>query len=145
LENAYRVQFGDQSFHCSGYLQNGYLHATIDGHKTRTPLAGNKQAMTLLTSEQTIECGLVQADLGLNEQQLSDADYQAPINGTIVTLLVSTDEQVKANQPLIVIEAMKMEHSIKAHADGKVSAFFCEPGELVDSGALLLEFESDSI
>jgi len=48
---------------------------------------------------------------------------------------------VAKGETLMVMEAMKMEHSIVAPSDGKVSEFFYQPGELVDGGAELLAFE----
>jgi 3-methylcrotonyl-CoA carboxylase alpha subunit len=62
------------------------------------------------------------------------------MNGTIVAHLVKPGEQVKKGEPILVMEAMKMEHSITAPSDGVVDSFYFEPGELVDGGALLLEF-----
>jgi 3-methylcrotonyl-CoA carboxylase alpha subunit len=50
---------------------------------------------------------------------------------------------VEADTPLLVMEAMKMEHTIRAPAAGKVEAFFYQPGDLVDGGAELLDFTAD--
>ena len=63
------------------------------------------------------------------------------MNGTVVTLLVDIGATVAKGETLLVMEAMKMEHSIAAPSDGKVSEFFYQPGELVDGGAELLAFE----
>ena len=45
--------------------------------------------------------------------------------------------------PLLVMEAMKMEHTIRAPADGTVTEFFYQAGDLVDGGAELLAFTAD--
>jgi len=42
----------------------------------------------------------------------------------------------------LVMEAMKMEHTIRAPADGKVVEFYFQPGDLVDGGSELLSFEN---
>ena len=65
------------------------------------------------------------------------------MNGTIVSLLVQVDEKVEAGASLLVMEAMKMEHTIKAPGAGYVSAFHFNPGDLVEGGASLLDFEPE--
>ncbi|MFZ5697935.1 MAG: acetyl/propionyl/methylcrotonyl-CoA carboxylase subunit alpha [Pseudomonadota bacterium] len=68
-------------------------------------------------------------------------DCKAPMHGRIVALLVAAGAQVKRNQPLVIMEAMKMEHPICAPADGTVRKFLCAEGALVDEGVVLLDFE----
>jgi 3-methylcrotonyl-CoA carboxylase alpha subunit len=63
------------------------------------------------------------------------------MNGTVVTLLVEVGATVAKGETLMVMEAMKMEHTVTAPGDGKVSEFFYQPGELVDGGAELLAFD----
>jgi biotin carboxyl carrier protein len=46
---------------------------------------------------------------------------------------------VHEHQPLVVLEAMKIEHTIAAQRDGVVRAIHCRAGDHVDSGALLVE------
>ena len=47
---------------------------------------------------------------------------------------------VEANTPLLVMEAMKMEHTIRAPVAGTVNSFYYQSGDLVDGGAELLDF-----
>ena len=63
----------------------------------------------------------------------------APMNGSIVRVLVSVGEQVQVGTPLVVLEAMKMEHSIRANAAGTVAALHCAEGEMVKEGMVLVE------
>jgi 3-methylcrotonyl-CoA carboxylase alpha subunit len=65
----------------------------------------------------------------------------APMNGTIVRVLVDAGQAVEAGTPLLVLEAMKMEHSIRADKDGVVAAVNCNEGEMVSEGAVLIELE----
>ena len=67
------------------------------------------------------------------------------MNGTVVAILVEPGEQVKLGQTLMVMEAMKMEHSLKAPAAGSVSEFYFKTGELVDGGAELLTFKAAQV
>lgn len=65
----------------------------------------------------------------------------APMNGSIVRVLVEAGQKVEAGTALVVLEAMKMEHSIRAPHDGVVKALYCNEGELVNEGTALVELE----
>ena len=66
------------------------------------------------------------------------------MNGTVVELTAIEGGIVKKGDTLLIMEAMKMEHTIRAPADGKVTQFYYKPGDLVDGGAELLDFAVDS-
>ncbi len=61
----------------------------------------------------------------------------APMPGKIVRVLVQTGETVRARQPVVVIEAMKMENELRALGDGTVSEIHVRDGQSVEAGALL--------
>ena len=65
----------------------------------------------------------------------------APMNGSIVRVLVAPGQAVEAGTALVVLEAMKMEHSIRAAQAGTVKALLCEEGDMVAEGAVLVELE----
>lgn len=62
----------------------------------------------------------------------------APMPGTILRLLVKPGDQVAANQPLLILEAMKMENEIVADHDGTVEELFVTHGATVNAGDPLL-------
>ena len=66
----------------------------------------------------------------------------APMNGSIVRVLVEVGQTVEAGTQLVVLEAMKMEHSIRAPHAGVVKALFCQEGEMVAEGSALVELET---
>jgi 3-methylcrotonyl-CoA carboxylase alpha subunit len=68
----------------------------------------------------------------------------APMNGSIVRVLVEAGQQVEAGTALVVLEAMKMEHSIRAPHAGTVKALYCREGEMVSEGTVLVELEEAS-
>jgi biotin carboxyl carrier protein len=65
----------------------------------------------------------------------------SPMPGKVVKLLVGLGEEVKADQGVIVVEAMKMENELKSALTGKVKEIFVKEGEVVESGAKLLLVE----
>ena len=68
----------------------------------------------------------------------------APMNGSIVRVLVEPGQVVEAGTQLVVLEAMKMEHSIRAPHAGTVSALFCQEGEMVSEGSVLVALEESA-
>ena len=65
----------------------------------------------------------------------------APMPGKVLEVLVAQGDVVEAGTPLMVLEAMKMEHRIVAAADGTVVAVHYEAGDQVAQGAVLLDLE----
>ena len=68
-------------------------------------------------------------------------EVHAPMPAMVVKLEVSVGEEVRAGQPLIVLEAMKMENEILASGAGRVKAIYASVGKPVEKGELLLLFE----
>ena len=62
----------------------------------------------------------------------------SPMPGKIVRVLVKSGEAVRARQPLVVVEAMKMENELRALRDGTVVEIYAREGTSVDAGALLV-------
>ena len=66
----------------------------------------------------------------------------APMPGKVVSFAVKAGDKVKAGQPLAVMEAMKMEHTIAAPHDGTVAELLYAPGDQVTEGAELLKLQA---
>jgi 3-methylcrotonyl-CoA carboxylase alpha subunit len=69
------------------------------------------------------------------------ASLQAPMPGTLVKVLVSEGEAVREGQPLLILEAMKMEHTVKAPYGGTVRRLPFSEGSTVTGGASLIDLE----
>ena len=68
----------------------------------------------------------------------------APMPGKIVQLMVEAGVSVEKGAPLLIMEAMKMEHTISAPANGKVEALNYAVGDQVAEGAQLLSFAPEA-
>ena len=64
----------------------------------------------------------------------------APMTGLVRSLPVEAGANVAKGDILVVLEAMKMEHSLRAASDGTVEAVHCAVGDTVSDGTLLVEF-----
>ncbi|MEI6858359.1 MAG: acetyl/propionyl/methylcrotonyl-CoA carboxylase subunit alpha [Shewanella sp.] len=156
-QSVYQVKIGDKTYVLEGEIVDEVLHAEIaikdehnpsvkslnireSRHKITVPVSQIGEDFTLFINASSYHYREVQTELVEVEECLEDK-LKAPMNGTIVTLLVKQGEAVTAGQGLIVMEAMKMEYTIESPFDGVVSAFFFEPGELVTDGTILVDVE----
>ncbi|MDY6976992.1 MAG: acetyl/propionyl/methylcrotonyl-CoA carboxylase subunit alpha [Pseudomonadota bacterium] len=141
-EPAWELTVDNKSFKVSGKIINNTLEATINGYKSTFSFSDNDGVFTLFNKDTHATFSVVLASLGDDNSDGDDANFSAPMNGTIVAHLVEKGQQVKKGDPILVMEAMKMEHSIIAPHDGSVEEFYFNPGELVDGGATLLAFST---
>ena len=77
-------------------------------------------------------------------QKASEAENEigSPLQGRIASVLVKKGESVKSNQPLFVIEAMKMETTVTAPADGKISKILLSNGTMVEQDDLVVVLDN---
>ncbi|WP_366657495.1 acetyl/propionyl/methylcrotonyl-CoA carboxylase subunit alpha [Fodinicurvata sp. EGI_FJ10296] len=122
---------------------DGMLSLGIDGVWRRVRVALDGLAVTVFDSGEIQRLSLV--------DPIADADRDAvggklvaPMPGRVVALHVAVGDSVKKGVALIVIEAMKMEHTILAPADGAVTGLPFGVGDQVEEGAELVGFESGS-
>ena len=66
---------------------------------------------------------------------------KAPLPGTIMSIAVKVGDTVKADDTVLVLEAMKMENSIHAGSDGKIASIAVNPGDAVLEGTVLFSIE----
>jgi geranyl-CoA carboxylase alpha subunit len=71
-----------------------------------------------------------------------DGKVRAAMNGRVVAVLVKPGDRVTAGQPVMTLEAMKMEHVHKAGIDGVVAAIDVAEGEQVTTGRIVAEIEA---
>src|SRR5690606_38585807 len=65
----------------------------------------------------------------------------SPMQGTIVSVAVEDGAQVSEGDPVVVIEAMKMEQPLKAHKSGIVTGLTAKVGDVVSAGAVICEIK----
>ena len=71
-------------------------------------------------------------------QEITAGGLVAPMPGKVIDIKVNKGKKVKAGDTLVILEAMKMEHSIKASEDGTVSELLISVNDQVENGALLM-------
>ena len=78
------------------------------------------------------------------EDEAASGHLMAPMSGTVVSVLVTPGEKVAKGRALIVLEAMKMEHTIAAPMAGVVTAINFGVGDRVPEGADLVDLDEAS-
>ncbi len=68
-------------------------------------------------------------------------EIKAPMPGLILDINVNVGDEIKEDDPLLILEAMKMENSILSPRNGIIKSVGVTKGEAVDKGVLLVEFE----
>ena len=66
---------------------------------------------------------------------------KAPMPGLVLQVAVKEGQDVKKGEPVLILEAMKMENSIMLQSDAKIKKIYVNDGESVDKGQVLIELE----
>jgi biotin carboxyl carrier protein len=104
------------------------------GREWRVAVGERDFDLEVLTPVEAIEAIAAEAGSG-------PSLVEAPIPGKVVSLGVAVGDSVEPGQPLVVLEAMKMENELTASQSGTVTAVHVEPGRTVDAGTVLVELE----
>ena len=79
---------------------------------------------------------------GRKKKRGREQSTAAPMPGTVVKIFVAVGDVVQKGRPLLILEAMKMEHQISAPSDGTVREIRCKAGEMVQPGVELIDIEN---
>ena len=137
----WHVALGDITHVLNGHLDGATLHAAVDGHWRRVRVAPTGEGLVLFLDGISAACAFAMPDFGDSDADNASQGFSAPMNGAVVALLVEPGQAVARGDALLVMEAMKMEHAIRAPCAGQVGEFFFRPGDLVGGGVQLLTFE----
>ena len=69
------------------------------------------------------------------------SSIKAPLPGRVISVFVAAGDSVIAGQPLLIMEAMKMEHTLRAQSATVIAAVWCEDEQMVQPDQLLIEFQ----
>lgn len=67
-------------------------------------------------------------------------DIKAPMPGLILEVMIEVGQEVKKGDPLMILEAMKMENVLKATGEGTISSIEVEKGQSVEKNSILIKF-----
>ncbi|WP_372830646.1 acetyl-CoA carboxylase biotin carboxylase subunit [Pontibacterium sp.] len=137
----YEVTVDEASYRVSATLNDDALNVIINGHRLTVHCFQDGDNLTIFHEGEQFQCRQ-HRDTFSETEQAGDASLAAPMNGAVVAVLVEKGQEVTAGQTLVIMEAMKMEHSISAPTDGVVADIFFAEGDLVNEGSELIALDA---
>ncbi|TCP58653.1 3-methylcrotonoyl-CoA carboxylase alpha subunit [Rhodovulum bhavnagarense] len=131
-------------------LEGGEVHAIrhpegwiVDGHRPLPVVKAGGAIYVFAGAGGTF--GLVPVDplARATAEGLGGDGIEAPMPGLVKVVYVAAGVGVTAGQPLVILEAMKMEHTLTAPRDGIVAELFVAEGDQVEAGAPLIRLETE--
>lgn len=131
-------------FSFEGKIDRNAVRMTINGESVNAFAAPHGKGLRVWIGAKHWDIAFPDPLAGISAHHSSEGSLTAPMPGVVTVLSASPGDSIKAGTPLLVMEAMKMEHSIKAPYDGVVKAYKFNPGDQVKDGDLLVEFEESA-
>ncbi|MBI3528900.1 MAG: acetyl/propionyl/methylcrotonyl-CoA carboxylase subunit alpha [Betaproteobacteria bacterium] len=125
----------------ASHAGDGTIGVALDGKRSRATVARRAGELTVFAGGGSYR---LEFDKPVTiEEEDPSGRLVSPLPGSVIQVLVDSGEIVAKGQALMIIEAMKMEHTISAPKRGTVGQIYFSKGEQVAEGAQLLEFEPE--
>jgi 3-methylcrotonyl-CoA carboxylase alpha subunit len=141
MPDGVRLQLPGGEIAASGKIDHGRIVAGLDGLKISAGVNIDGMRVTVILDG---EAHIVERHDPVHDAELEEGgggDVIAPMPGKLVSVLVKPGDKVRKGDPLGVLEAMKMENTLTASADGVVAQVNYAAGDQVDEGAVVVSFE----
>ena len=136
----------------AGGAGKNFQFAAVEGEAARFAIALGEASrvltalhsggsVTVFDGPEPVKLALVQPFEAETVAAEPETGTAAPMPGTVLALLASPGEVSDAGAPMLILEAMKMEHTLRFPARGRVKRYLCAAGDFVAEGAALAEFE----
>lgn len=135
------VTIDGQQYHVAPAGPGRYRVTGADGRTRLVAVAGPAHAAWAACEGQVVELVVDGSPRRPAGARPADHGMAAPMPATVVKVLVAPGDRVTAGTPVVVVEAMKMELTIRASKDGVVQGVGCAVGEIVAPGTALVEID----
>ena len=133
---------GDELLLEDAQLRGTLLFARHDGRQIQVRVIQRGTVVFAIHAGATERLTLIEPDpSAFGQAAETGARIVAPMPGRIVSIAVAKGDTVQPEQIVVVLEAMKMEHNIRAPSAGRIVAIHCAAGSRVNEGAELIGFE----
>jgi 3-methylcrotonyl-CoA carboxylase alpha subunit len=122
-------------------VRDGRLRILVDGSETLATVVADGEKRHVFVGGEHRVLLLVDPLAHAGIEEAHGGHLVAPMSGTVVAVMVKAGDKVEQGAPLMILEAMKMEHTIAAPADGVVSAVNFQAGDRVPEGADLVDLD----
>ena len=117
-----------------------HIHCEIDGIAIKAFISCFHDEITINSGSGDLVFKVLPKFIDPNEI-IIEGSLTAPMPGKILNINVKKGSSVKTGETLLILEAMKMEHTIKANSDGQVIELYVKTGDQVESGSDLMKIE----
>jgi len=124
--------------HCSAE----HIEAEVDGERITSLITEGKESIHLQTSQGTVSFEILPR-FEPPVLQIAEGSLVAPMPGVVLEIRVSNGDTVSAGDTLLTLEAMKMEHHVKAPYNGTVTEILVSENQQLDNGVPLLVINPD--
>ena len=124
--------------HCSAE----HIEAEVDGERMTSLITEGKESIHLQTSQGTVSFEILPR-FEPPVLQIAEGSLVAPMPGVVLEIRVSNGDTVSAGDTLLTLEAMKMEHHVKAPYNGTVTEILVSENQQLDNGVPLLVINPD--
>jgi 3-methylcrotonyl-CoA carboxylase alpha subunit len=138
---ALTVSTGGRARTASIEAEGANLNVRYDGASFRAKVVSLGDERHVFCAGQARRLTLLDPLAHAGEAETHGGRLAAPMSGTVISVLVKLGDAVAKGAPLLILEAMKMEHTIAAPADGIVSAVNYRTGDQVQEGADLIDLD----
>lgn len=135
----YIINYRHHDYTINFSIKDNTLNTLIDGKKSTVNYFINSNLINIFNVDNRYDFACPSMTHESDEPQ-SEGSLLAPLHGKIVSLEAELGAQINKGDPVIIIEAMKMEHTIFAPSAGIVKEYYCTQNEIVDADQQLIEF-----
>ncbi|MEE8365679.1 MAG: acetyl/propionyl/methylcrotonyl-CoA carboxylase subunit alpha [Gammaproteobacteria bacterium] len=142
LGQQWQIGFDGTDYLLSGkILSDNRLIVEIDSQRFNLPLIDENGRISFWYDRHQWQFRRLDPEHAALAGEVADHDLRAPMPGNVIALQVSEGDTVRCGDTVVVVEAMKMEHSIVAPIDATIKQIFFQVGDQVEEGDCLIRLE----
>jgi len=140
---SFALEFEGQTTTAAGRFAGSELRADLGGRRINVTVVSANEKRHVFIDGVCFVFAAIDPLFHAGSGGGAEGGLTAPMPGKVIALIAPVGGRVEKGAPLLILEAMKMEHTIAAPAAGTIKAFRFNVGEQVSDGAELVEFETD--
>lgn len=143
IDNGFIAHHKGQEYPIQGQLFDAHsAQLNLNGKQSKLAFSVDADHLTVFENGQTHKFAYIRPNYGHDDTQQNEGNLKAPMPGVITQVLVEANSQVKKDDILLTLEAMKIEYAIRAPRDGVITSAYFQPGDQVKAGDELVEFQA---
>jgi len=143
-EDGFIIDWEDNSYFVSSIeIDKNVMKFVLDSDTIKYDFEHENEIVRLFDEGTIFEFKLLEDYVDRNKEEVNEGKVVAPITGTITKILKKNGQIVLSGEPLLIIEAMKMEYELKAPREGRIRNLKIRTKEIINQNELLLEIDRE--